>query len=110
MCACARFSEGGDGGLLRAYVSAARVTVAAWHRGAVAAGSVACTGRAVLPARVPGLRVCERRGVCGGVCVNTSICVEIVCNCVYGAELIFGLGFWGVSLPVVGRTGQEIQD
>lgn len=34
--------------------------------------------------------------------VSTSICVEIVCNCVYGSELIFGLGFWGVSLPVVG--------
>lgn len=28
-----------------------------------------------------------------GVCVCTSICVETVCNCVYGAELIFGLGF-----------------
>lgn len=39
-----------------------------------------------------------------GVCVCTSIYVETVCNCVYGAELIFGLGFgecpcrwWGYS-------------
>lgn len=52
VCVRAR-SEGGDGGLLRANVSAVRVTVAAWHRGAAAAGLMACAGRAPLARACP---------------------------------------------------------
>lgn len=43
------------------------------------------------------------------MCVCTSICVEAVCNRVYGAELIFGLGFWEVSLPVVGGQSRKFR-
>ena len=38
------------------------------------------------------------------MCLHLHLCVEIVCDCVHGTELIFGLGFWGVSLPLVGGT------
>ena len=95
VCVCARArAEGGEG-------------ASAWRTGpqcvadrcvasrAVAAVPVVCAGR-VLP--------CTRASP-GWECERGGVCVEIVCNCVHGTELIFGLGFWGVSLPLVG--GQE---
>lgn len=101
-------------------VSVCARALGGWGRGASAGVRVrsACHGRAVASwgrgfgvgglhragslARACPWVECVKEEGCGGVCVSTSICVEIVCNCVYGSELIFGLGFWGVSLPVVG--------
>ena len=75
----------------------------------VAEVPVVCAGRALpLPRVSPGWECKE--GGCGGVCLHLHLCVESVCNCVYGAELIFGLGFRRVSMPLVGGQKHEIAD
>lgn len=70
----------------------------------VAAARVAPSGACFCPARtrLAVASVPERAGG-AGVYAYTSICLGCVCK-LDGTELIFGLGFWGVSLLLVGAA------
>lgn len=111
MCVCVRMcvcAEGGEGASTDVRVRSACLA-AAWHRGRWMRCLWFSLGGLFL-ARACLLVGSVREEGCRGVCLHLHLCLESVCNCVYGAVLIFGLGFWGVSLPLLGVGGNRAGD